>query len=247
MSPIIARSKSSLWLHIAFICALFLNFSFWVHARTIIQEWDNVPPPPTSQSAAMVSLGDPEIAYRLFGYFLQNAGNTGGKYESLRNYDYAMLEQWFMVADDLNPRSDLVPFLAAFYFGVLYDEPEKMRHVARYLAKAGMAPYPEKWRWLAHAAYLARHQVKDLPLALEYANTLANHPGDVAIWGRQMPAFVQLGMDNKQASYEIMRKILITDGEKLHPNEVNYMIDFICKQTLSPEEAARDPICQSPQ
>lgn len=246
MKVLVARSKSSLWLHFAFGLALILNFAFWLHARTILPQWDNVPPPPKSHSAEMISLGDPGIAYRLFGYFLQNVGNTGGQFQSLLNYDYAALEKWFMVTNDLDPSSNLVPFLAAYYFGVLYDQPEKMRHVARYLAEAGMEPYPEKWRWLAHAVFMARHRVKDLPLALEYANTLANLPGDVAVWGRQMPAFIQESMDNKRASYEIMRKILITEGEKLHPNEVNYMIEFICTRSLTPAEAAKDPICQNP-
>ncbi len=239
-----AQKKSTLWLQLAFIAALLLNFSFWMHSRKVLPEWNNVPPAPKIDSARMVSLGDPEIAYRLFGYFLQNVGNTGGRYESLKEYDYALLEKWLMLTYNLNERSDFVPFLAAYYFGAVDDDPEKISHLVNYLAVAGSAPYPEKWRWLAHAVYFARHKEKNMPRALELANQLANSNQNVAAWGRQMPAFVQLGMGNKEAAYEIMIRMIISEKDNLHPNELNFMRSFICERTLSKDEALKNPLCQ---
>lgn len=238
------RNHHSMIVYTLFVLALFSNFLFWTSSSKILPKWDNVPPAPSLSSLRMTSLGDPEIAYRMVGYFLQNTGNTGGNFESLKNYDYALLERWLSLTIDLDDRSNFVPFLAAYYFGALDDMPEKTRHLVKYLEIIGQADYPQQWRWLAQAVYQARYKMGDNHLALQLANKLANLNQDVAPWGRQMPAFVQLEMGNKQAAYELMRQMLISDGDKLHPNEVNFMIDFICTRTLTKDESRKDPICQ---
>ncbi len=232
------------WAYLFFIVALTLNIAFWLHSKKILPEWGNVPSPPSAHTADLAGFGDDEIAYRLFGYVLQNLGNAGGQYRSLRDYDYAMLEKWFFISKDLDPRANYVPFLAAYYFGGVEERPEKLTHVINYLAEEGVSPYPEKWRWLAQAVYLARYKQKDMGRALELANTLANLDVKMAPWARQLPAFIQLQMGNKEASYEIMIRMLATESENLHPNEVNYMRDFICTRTLDKDEAARNPLCK---
>lgn len=237
--------KYSIAVYSLFVTALVLNFAFWTHSHKILTKWNNVPPAPSASSLRMSSLGDPEIAYRLVGYFLQNTGNTGGNFEGLKYYDYAALEKWLSLTVDLDDKSNFVPFLAAYYFGALDDMPEKTKHLVNYLEMVGQADHPQQWRWLAQAVYQARYKMNDMPLALKLANKLANLNQDVAPWGRQMPAFVQLEMGNKEAAYEIMRQMLISDGEKLHPNEVNFMVDFICTRALTENEARKEALCQN--
>ena len=50
-----------------FIIALFLNISFWLHAKNIQTEWANVPPVPAKENATMMALSDKQLAYRAFG------------------------------------------------------------------------------------------------------------------------------------------------------------------------------------
>lgn len=240
----LARSSSSLWLHLVFGALLILNFILWYQGRKIKDPWDNVPPPPSPATIATFGLGDEEISYRMSGYFLQNLGNVGGRYESLKKYDYALLEKWFFTAGALDDRANFIPVLAAYYFGAIYDEPGKIKHIINYLAEEGQRPYPQKWRWLAQAIYLARYQEKNLPRALELAHILASLKTDTAPWARQMPAFVQMQMGNKEASYEIMMHMLSSEADKLHPNEINAMRAYICNRTLSPSDAAKNPLCQ---
>lgn len=242
-----ARSKSSLLLHIVFLAILFANFAFWTHSRKVISKWDNVPPAPSESSIRMTGLGDSEIAYRLSGYFLQNLGNVGGLFESLKLYDYAALEKWFFLTQGLDERANYVPFMAAYDFGAVEDSPDQIGHVVTYLADNGVKPYPQKWRWLAQAVYLARYKQNDLPKALELANTLAALKTDTAPWARQMPAFIQLKMGNKDAAYQIMMHMLSSEADKLPPQEINEMRDYICTRTLSKQEAAKNPLCQTPQ
>lgn len=241
------RNRTSTRLYLCFAVIVAANVAFWLHARSVLPQWGNVPPVLSSTSASFSALGDDGTAYRMLGYTLQNLGNTGGRYVSLKDYDYAALERWFFVTHALDPRANFVPFLASYYFGAIDGEPEKTAHVVDFLAAAGMDPYPQKWRWLAQAIHLARHQENNLPKALMLANKLAQMPGDLPPWARQMPAFVNLAMGDKEASYELMVRMLMTEKDNLHPNEVNAMLDFICDRTLSPAEAAKNQLCQNRQ
>jgi hypothetical protein len=242
---ILAKSKSSLILHLVFLVILIVNFGFWAHARKTLPQWSNVPPAPKIETAAFSGLGDSEISYRLAGYFLQNLGNVGGNFESLKSYNYDLLGQWFLVAQSLDGRADYVPYMAAYLFGSIQDEAvDKLDPVIDYLALEGQQPYPQKWRWLAQAVYLARFRQNDLDKALKLANILANLKTDTAPWARQMPAFIHLALGDKQAAYEIMTRMLATEHDKLHPNEVNAMREYICTRTLDQAEAAKNPLCQ---
>jgi hypothetical protein len=80
--------------------------------------------------------------------------------------------------------------------------------------------------------------------ALRLANTLADLKTDVAPWARQMSAFVHLGMGNNEAAYEMMVRMLATEKDKLHPNEVNEMVRFICTRALTPAQAMQNRLCQ---
>jgi hypothetical protein len=224
--------------------AVLLNFAFWQHSKNILPKWDNVMAAPDETTAALSGLGDTEIAYRLMGYFLQNAGNVGGRYESLKAYDYAALEKWFFLSQKLDDRANYVPYLAAYYFGGVEDEPEKTAHVVNYLGEHGQLLYPQKWRWMLQAIYLARYKQNDLPRALDLANKLASLKTDTAPWARQMPAFIQLKMGNKEAAYEIMVRMLASEKDKLPASEVKEMLRYICTRTLEPTDAAKNPLCQ---
>lgn len=242
--PVIGHQRSATLLYLGFVVAIALNVAFWLHARTILPVWNNVPTVPTATSASFSMLGDSGAAYRMLGYTLQNLGNTGGNYEPLKNYDYAQLEKWFFATQELDPQANFVPFLASFYFGGIEDQPEKISHVTDYLAEAGAAPYPQKWRWLAQAVFFARFKEKNMDKALMLANRLASLPTDLPPWAKQMPAFVNMAMGNRQASYELMVHMLKTEGDKLPANEINAMLEYICKRTLTPAEASENPLCQ---
>jgi hypothetical protein len=207
--------------------------------------WDNVPPAPKPETAAFSGLGDPEISYRMAGYVLQNLGNVGGRYEALKNYDYNALGQWFYTAQSLDDRANFIPFLAAYYYGLVQEEAAyKLDPVIDYLALEGQKPYPQKWRWLAQAVFLARYKQHDMDKALKLANLLAGLKTDTAPWARQMPAFIHLQMGDKQAAYEVMVRMLASEHDSLDPNEVNAMRDYICTRTLTSAEAVKNPLCQ---
>lgn len=227
------------------LLAFLAHAAFSVSVRSISAAWANVPPVPSEESAVMLALGDGQLAYRGIGLMLQNLGDTGGRTTALADYDYEKLGQWFFLEDRLDQKSNYIPFLAAYYFGGTPNA-EDLDPIIEYLAMIGQRPYAQKWRWLGQAVYLSRFRQQDLDKAMGLAHILAGmwHPG-MPGWTRQMPAFVAMQQGDKVAAYAIMTNILKEEADSMHPNEVNFMVGYICERLLAPSEAASHPLCKS--
>lgn len=222
--------------------AVFLNILFWFYARDFRSHWQAVPPVPTEISLKGSAIGDPQLAYRMTGVMLQNFGDTGGHSTPLSAYDFDDLAQWLYVTSALDPQSSFVPFLAAMYYSGVQDS-SKLPPLLEYLSSIGHNPGGENWRWLAHAVYLARYQMKDPDLALKYARQLSVLPGDIPAWARQMQGLILNAEGNKEEALAVMIEILRAGLDKYHPNEINHTRSVICERILSAEEAAENPLC----
>lgn len=234
---------------LAFTCfAVFLiaNIALWSSVRTEKVIWRNVPPTPSVQGALWSSLGDKQLAYRTYGITIQNMGDTGGKITNLADYDYEALGKWLRLGHVLDPQSNFLPFLAGYFFGAIREHPEKLPPIIDYLELAAGDGRGNKWRFLGHAAFLARFKMNDMDRALELANKLAafDRP-DMPLWARQMPAFILTARGEKEAAYELMVTMLKSEAGSLHPNEVNATLDYICTRILSAQEAAQDALCKN--
>lgn len=208
------------------------NLFFWFYSKDIIKQWPNVSQAPLKSHATMMTLGDKQLAYRSYAIMLQNLGNIDGRDISLKEYNYLNLRDWFFLEDSLDPVSDAVPMMAAYYYGAVQDD-DKQDKVLDYLAVIGSRPEGEKWRWLGHAVYLARHEQDNSDRALELAYLLAeNKSPKLADWAKQMPAFILQSQGKTELAYNIMLNILVSNVDTLHPNEINYMKDYICHTLL---------------
>jgi hypothetical protein len=237
------RGTRSLYACVVFILAL--NIALWTYSRDLRPQWGNVPPVPSAKGAALATLGDSQMAYRVLGLMLQNLGSMGGQTEKFENYRYDRLRGWFFLEHRLDPESNFVPALAAYYYGATHKV-DDLSPVIDYLQVAGQEPEPQKWRWLAQAVYLARYQQGDLNRALELANLLAGlKRNDMPLWARQMPAFVMNAQGDKQAAYALMVSILNSSAKELNPIEVRFIRDYVCERILNPDQAAQDKLCSA--
>lgn len=230
-----------------FLLAVLLNGAFLFCIQDIQARWANVPPVPKQSSAPYAALGDKQFAYRSFGLMIQNLGDIGGRVTNLDEYDFTNLGAWFRFMNVLDPQSDYIPFLAAYYFGGADHKAEDMAPVTDYLADIGNTSDGEKWRWLAQAVFLARYKEKNLDKALQLSYKLADlyTPGDMPAWTKQMPAFVTMAMGDKKAAFGIMAGILAGDTSQMDPAEVNYTKAYICEQILDETQAKDYPLCNT--
>jgi hypothetical protein len=76
----------------------------------------------------------------------------------------------------------------------------RIRTMLDFVHRAYLDDPQGRWRWLAHAAIMAKHRLHDLPLALQYAREIAAHSPDAPAWARQMQIFVLEDMGEFQAA-----------------------------------------------
>ena len=81
-----------------------------------------------------------------------------------------------------------------------------------------------RWQWLAHASAVAKHGLKDLPLAQKYAAAIQQHAlgEDVPLWARQMEIFILEDMNELEAA-RIMIGGYIEKGLIKHPGELRFL------------------------
>lgn len=230
-SPSLSRIRLALFLLLA------LNLALWMSSNRVQAEWAGVPPVPSRAGATMMTLGDAQFSFRFWALTLQNLGDGGGRVTPLKDYDYDKLGKWFRFLHGLDPASEHVPMIAAFYFGGA-PGPEQVKVVVDYLGAIGESPVGEKWRWLAHASYLARHRMKDLQLALDLAYRLSRMKliyGEIPLWAKQLPAFILKEQGEKESAKELIRSLLLNERHP-HPSEVNFMKVWLVEQMGVPQE-----------
>jgi hypothetical protein len=214
---------------VVLVLALVVHGGLALHHRGLRAAFAGVPPPPPLLVAPAMALGDGQLFYRAAAFALQNMGDEGGQVTPLADYDYARVGAWLDLLDRLDPSARYAPTLAAYYFGQT-PNPADLRRIVDYLSRVGARDPARNWRWLTHAAYLARHRLDDLPLALAVARHLAGlSDPDVPLWVRQMPAFVLAEVGEREAARDLMATILATDPD-IPPDEVALIQRFIDRQ-----------------
>lgn len=218
-----------------------LNVPAWLVAKNSLAGWINVPPPPSAHALGMGTLGDPEMAYRVNGYLLQNLGDHGGKTRNLSEYDYKKLTEWLYVLDELNQKSQYLPTLAAYYYGAVKSS-EDISLLTQYLVRAGSRDYAGKWRWLHTALVYQKNRVGDVDRALELAYRLeeTDYP-DKPGWASRLVPMLYLDKEDRRQAYLEALRILVDRRISLPFSERKTLVDLVCIQLK--EFSAQDPIC----
>lgn len=221
-------------------------FSVWKYSRPITIDWQNVPPAPTKTTALAFSLGDEQFSYRFLGILLQSFGNTSGRYEALKNYDYDTLYEWFELLDGIDARSEYLPYLVTYYFGSAQTNPQ-LRFVAKFLEDVGIRIGRQKWKWLAQAIYIARYKLKDIEYARELAAKLAEHKDpNVGAWAKNMDAYIMAQMGDKEAAINLTLLLLKNNSQEMTVQEINLLTDYVCKDLMNEEQASSLDMCKQP-
>jgi hypothetical protein len=179
-------------------------------------------PAPDAQALRLAAFAEPEAAARLAMLYVQ----------SFRSPDYGRLIGWLRSALELDPRGQYPLFLAARIYAES-GNPERNRIALEFVYREFLRDPDRRWQWLAHAALLAKHRLKDLPLARRYAQALDRHTRarDVPLWARQMEIFILEDMNELEAA-RIMLGGLLQSGAVQDPAELRFL-----KQRLEELEA----------
>lgn len=222
----ISQSMDCKMILAGFIFFLVLNMALWFYLRPIRPNMGIVPPLPSERMVQLLSFGDKQLYFRLASFRLQNAGDTFGRATPYKDYNYALLEQWFLLLDNLDALSNITPSMAGYLFGQSQEPLRDVPYIVRYLESHYDRNPQTKWWWLSQAVYLANHKLKDKDLALRLAYKLGTTEADVPLWARQMPAFILEQRGEHEQALLIIQGIL-KNHEDISEDELRFMNIFI--------------------
>ena len=155
--------------------------------------------------------------------YLQSFDQRAGNDIPYRDLDYGRLIGWLRAILDTDPRSAYPLFAAARIYAENPD-PRKARAMLEFIYREFLKDPNRRWRWLAHAALLAKYRLHDLPLALRYANAIDRFTTrrDVPLWARQMRIFILEDMNEIEAAKVILGGLLAS-GKIKDPAELRFL------------------------
>jgi len=211
------------WVAALLAAALAAQVAWRVATRESGPRAEDLPPAPSDRALRLASLGEPAALARLTMLWLQAFDSRGDNAIPYRRLDYGRLVAWLRAILDTDPRSQYPLFAAARIYADNPD-PAKMRRMLEFIETEFRAAPNRRWQALAQAALLAKHRLKDLPLALRYATELERRTTDPTIpfWARQMRLFILEDMDELQAA-RIMLGGLLATGRIKDPEERRFL------------------------
>jgi hypothetical protein len=181
-------------------------------------------PPPASALLRVAAFGDQVTLSRLLMLWLQSFDYQPGISIPFKNLNYRMIIAWLGRILDLDPRSQY-PLLSAARVYSLVPDNAKKREMLAFVERRFLKAPNERWPWMAHAIFVAKHQLKDMKLALRLARELrtrATGP-NVPYWAKQMELFVLDDMGDQQDA-KILLGGLIASGQITDPNQIRFLM-----------------------
>ena len=184
---------------------------------------EDLPAPPSVTALRLASLGDPIPLAKVLMLYLQAYDYRAGNRIPFQDLDYGRLETWLARILDLDPAGQYPLMAASRLYAEVPDE-AKERQMLEFIYNEFQRDPDHRWPWLAHAAVIAKHRLKDLPLALRYAAAIQQHAKgkDVPIWAKQMEAFILEDMNELQEA-RIMIGGFIASGMVQSPGELRFL------------------------
>jgi hypothetical protein len=172
----------------------------------------DLPPAPPAQVLQGLALGDPELLSAAVVLHLQAFDDQPGYSIPFRELDYARIGAWLDRALALDPRSDYPQV----------SDGGRQRIMLDFVYRAFLADPNRRWRWLAHAAIVARHGLHDDALALRYAREIATRARTAPGWARQMHIFLLEDMGEREQA-KILLGGLLASGAVTDPAEIRFL------------------------
>ncbi|HEY5291934.1 MAG TPA: hypothetical protein VIJ43_06450 [Burkholderiales bacterium] len=180
-------------------------------------------PPPATSLLRLASLGEPIALAKILMLQLQAFDYQSGSKIPYKDLDYACLEAWLSRILELDPAAQY-PLLAAARLYAEVPREAKQRSMMDFIYREYFLDPNRRWPWLAHATFLAKHRLKDMSLALEYAAALQKYTTakDVPAWATTMEIFIREDM-NELETARMMIGGLLASGRITDRGELKFL------------------------
>lgn len=183
---------------------------------------DLLPPPPAAL-LRLASLGEPIALAKVLMLQLQAFDYQSGTRVPYRDLDYARVEAWLARILELDPLGQY-PLLAASRLYAEVPDEARQRRMLDFVYNQYLLDPNRRWPWLAHAAFLAKHRLQDMNLALKYAAALREYTTakDVPAWATTMEIFIREDL-NELETARVMIGGMLASGRITDPSEIKFL------------------------
>ncbi len=203
------------WVTAGLALALALQIGVaWLQPRPSARAED-LGPAPGASTLRLAALGEPIALANLLMLYLQAFDYQAGTRVPYRNLDYDRLIDWLSRILELDPAGQY-PLMSASRLYADIPDAAKQRKMLEFVYREYLKDPNRRWPWLAHATILAKHRLKDLPLARKYAVALQQQTTtpDAPGWVRQMEPFILEDMNELEAARVLIGGLLASGQVK---------------------------------
>lgn len=195
--------------------------------------------PPAQNTLRLAALGEPIGLAIALDLYLQAFDTQPGISIPYRQLDYHKIVQWLDRIIALDPASAYPLLLASQVYSQVPDRAKQLAVLDLVFRKFHEDPL-RRWRWLAHAAIVAKHQLNDPQLALTYARALATEANDPSVpsWARQMHIFLLEDLGEYEAA-KVLLGGLLASGTISDEHEIRFLMERL--KALENDEKSSKP------
>lgn len=196
-----------------------------------------LPVPATPATVRAASLDEPVAAAQFLTLYLQAFDNQPGVSIPFKDLDYARVVAWLETILALDAATQYPLLMASHLYAQVPDE-AKQRYMLDWVYRKFGGDPPRRWRWLAHAALMAKHRLRDNALALRYAQDIARLAPGAPSWARQMHVFILEEMGEVEGATILLGGLLAT-GEIKEPSEIRFLTERLEQMKKAAEKSAQ--------
>ena len=169
-------------------------------------------------------MGEPGTLAKVLMLWLQAFDNQPGISIPFADLDYVMVINWLDALLDLDNRFQYPLLSASRVYTETPDDAGK-RQMLEFVHRRFRENPERRWPWMAHGVYVAKHRIKDLQLALKYANALRQNlsNGTAPPWVTQMEIFVLEDLGEIESARIIIGGLLASGKLAGNDNELRFL------------------------
>ena len=197
----------------------------WSYARPqAAATAETLPDAPDAGLLRLSGLGEPDALAKILMLWLQAFDNQPGVSIPFARLDYARVINWLDALLALDNRFQY-PLLSASRVYTETPDNARKRQMLEFVHRRFLEDPGRCWPWMAHGVYVAKHRIKDLQLALKYANALrlnVDSPG-APPWVTQMEIFVLEDLGEIESARIIIGGLLASGRLAGNDNELRFL------------------------
>ncbi|MGZ3253550.1 MAG: hypothetical protein ACXU7D_04510 [Burkholderiaceae bacterium] len=200
-----------------------LQIGWHVSMRPANAKAEDLPPPPSLSSLNIASFGEQIALAKVLMLYVQSFDSQSGLDIPFRHLNYERLQAWLSRVLELDPPAQYPLFAASRIYADGVSE-TKQRLMFNFIYQQFFTDPDHRWPSLAYASVMAKHRLKDLPLARTYAQAirLKATGKDVPNWAKEMEIFLLQDM-NELESAKVLIGGLLNSGQITDPHEVRFL------------------------